>query len=78
MLILILKLIIYLILVISCYTAEVKNYKYTFEKKMELKGHEGSVFATYFFGDGSKIASGGKDGRVKLWDLETGKDDSKY
>ena len=30
-------LIIYLILVISCYTAEVKNYKYTFEKKMELK-----------------------------------------
>ncbi len=38
-----------------------------------IKGHIGSVTALAFSNDGRKLASGGKDGRVILWDPTTAK-----
>jgi WD40 repeat protein len=38
-----------------------------------LKGHEG-VHAVAFSPDGSKLATGGWDQRIKIWDTSTGKE----
>jgi WD40 repeat protein len=37
-----------------------------------LKGHTGPVFDTTFSPNGSRIASAGFDGTVKVWDVATG------
>ena len=34
-----------------------------------LKGHEGSVFTVGLFPDGTRIASGGLDRIVRIWDV---------
>jgi hypothetical protein len=41
--------------------------------KLELKGHEESVFSVAFHPDGKSLVSGDLRGVVKLWDLATGK-----
>jgi WD40 repeat protein len=37
-----------------------------------LKGHSGSVMAVAFTPEGTTLASGSRDGTVKLWDPQTG------
>src|SRR5262249_14894284 len=37
-----------------------------------LKGHSGSVMAVAFAPDGKILASGSRDGTVRLWDVKTG------
>jgi hypothetical protein len=37
-------------------------------------GHEGPVYTVAMNGDGSKVASGGADGSVRLWDAKTAKE----
>jgi WD40 repeat protein/tetratricopeptide (TPR) repeat protein len=39
-----------------------------------LKGHTGNVHSVTFAPDGKRVASGGLDGTVKLWELDTGKE----
>ena len=45
------------------------------EKKLikELKGHKASVSTLAFSSDGKKLASGGRDHAVIIWDIATGK-----
>ena len=38
-----------------------------------LRGHIGPVYSVSFSPDGQKLASGGGDGAVRLWDVKTGK-----
>ncbi|KKA23143.1 WD repeat protein [Rasamsonia emersonii CBS 393.64] len=44
-----------------------------YREKFLLKGHLRGVSAVQFSPDGSKIASGGADGALKVWDTLTGK-----
>jgi U3 small nucleolar RNA-associated protein 15 len=37
-----------------------------------LRGHDGAIFASAFCGDNSKVATGGMDQKVKIWDIPTG------
>lgn len=37
-------------------------------------GHEGPVFSAAFRRDARKVVSGGQDGTVRLWDVETGRE----
>jgi WD40 repeat protein len=34
-----------------------------------LKGHSGSVYSVCFSADGQKLASGGNDKTIKIWNL---------
>ena len=36
-----------------------------------LEGHEGQVYCVAFHPDGSRIATGGNDGTVRIWDAQT-------
>lgn len=38
--------------------------------KFRLKGHFGSIYSLAFTPDGLKLASGGEDGKVRIWDIE--------
>ena len=38
-----------------------------------LPGHDGSVAAVAVSADGRRAVSGGDDGTVRVWDLETGR-----
>ena len=40
---------------------------------LTLRGHEGPVWATAVNGEGRRVASGGADGTVRIWDVETGR-----
>ena len=37
----------------------------------ELHGHDGIVYCVDFHPDGTRLASGGNDGTIRLWDTET-------
>jgi U3 small nucleolar RNA-associated protein 15 len=37
-----------------------------------LRGHDGPILATTFCADGTRVATGGQDQRVKIWDVPTG------
>ena len=39
-----------------------------------LKGHTSSVYSVAFAPDGKTLATGSRDGTVKLWDITTGKE----
>ena len=39
-----------------------------------LRGHSGSVLSVSFSSDSSKVASGGAEGAVKLWDVTSGEE----
>ena len=42
------------------------------EHVRSLAGHSGSVVTAAFSADGSRLASGGADGSVRIWDVSTG------
>ena len=44
---------------------------------MTLRGHEGAVRSVKWSPDGTTLASGGKDGTVRLWNSATGKQERK-
>ncbi|MGC1378912.1 MAG: hypothetical protein WA821_21955, partial [Anaerolineales bacterium] len=46
--------------------------KATQRLKANLIGHRGLVFDVAFSPDGKQLVSGGADGLVKVWDIETG------
>ena len=46
------------------------------EVLLELPGHEGGAKCVTVSPDGKTLASGGKDGAVKVWDAKTGKCES--
>jgi WD40 repeat protein len=56
--------------------ARIKLWKVGTDKVRILKGHEKSAIARAlaFRADGKVLASGGEDGSLKLWDVETGKE----
>jgi serine/threonine protein kinase/WD40 repeat protein len=43
------------------------------QERIALQGHIGLVFAIAFTRDGNRLASGGSDRTVRIWDVETGK-----
>jgi eukaryotic-like serine/threonine-protein kinase len=40
---------------------------------LSIKAHAGEVLGVAFSADGARVASGGQDGKVKVWDAATGK-----
>jgi len=51
----------------------VKLWNFTRDKSVDLVGHDGSVMCVAISPDGSKIATGGWDGYIFVWDSLTGK-----
>jgi WD40 repeat protein len=43
------------------------------KERMTLQGHERAVYSVAFSSDGTKLASGGQDQTVKVWDVAAGK-----
>ena len=37
-----------------------------------LRGHDGAIYASAFCGDNSRVATGGKDQSIRVWDVPTG------
>ncbi len=70
-----LRIVAALLLTVAIYSnsaAEKTKVYFEIKKEKELRGHDGSVFGLSYFNDYTKLASCGKDGRVKVWDLTTG------
>ena len=45
---------------------------------MTLRGHEGAVLSVKWSPDGRMLASGGKDGTIRLWNSATGKQEREF
>jgi WD40 repeat protein len=45
---------------------------------LKLKGHTDDVLGLAFSSDGKKLASGGSDGTIRIWNLATGKETHKF
>jgi WD40 repeat protein len=41
--------------------------------KRTLTGHEGAVYSASFFPDGGRVVTSGDDGRVRVWNVRTGR-----
>lgn len=50
-------------------TGAIQLYSLTDAPPQTLSGHRGWVYALAFASDGSRLASGGQDGQVRLWNL---------
>jgi len=46
----------------------------TGQLRASLKGHTGRIVSVAFFQDGRTLATGSRDGTVKLWDVATGQE----
>ncbi|WP_318699320.1 MULTISPECIES: WD40 repeat domain-containing protein [unclassified Roseofilum] len=52
--------------------AAVTTYVYESRERQRFYGHQGPVYSVSYSPDGKTLASGGSDGKIKLWNLETG------
>jgi WD40 repeat protein/tRNA A-37 threonylcarbamoyl transferase component Bud32 len=43
-------------------------------ERMQLRGHNGLLYAAAFRPDGKQVATVGTDDKIKIWDVETGKE----
>jgi WD40 repeat protein len=50
-----------------------KLIKYKLKKECELTGHEHQIYSLAFHPNGKMLASGSRDGTIKLWSLSQGK-----
>lgn len=41
--------------------------------KRTLRGHEGAVYSAAFFPGGARVVSSGDDGKIRVWDVRTGR-----
>lgn len=47
-------------------------YRQTHREALVLRGHQAGILAAIYSPDGSRIATGGRDGTARIWDAKTG------